>query len=164
MHKEDADYVINNRRYLPPGVNIDREYSKEMEEKRRELRPYLKAARRMPKYQCKCGLEGDALILKGTSYRVNELHKLPTELSGENISCISNSESYGFFGKLHPFSNFYQTNFIFQGYNYHSSKQMIQHLKASYFGAENIAEKIMNSQTALECKKLAREIAEYNQP
>ena len=34
MVKEDADYLLNNRSYLPNGVYIDREYSKETEEKR----------------------------------------------------------------------------------------------------------------------------------
>ena len=32
MVKEDADYLLNNRSYLPNGVYINREYSKETEE------------------------------------------------------------------------------------------------------------------------------------
>ena len=162
LHKDDVDYVVNNRRYLPEGVYVDREYTKETEEKRRELKPYLRAARHLPKYQRKCRLEGDALIILGTSYRTNDLEKLPQELHGENISCVPNRESYEFFGKLHPFSNFYATNFNFQGYEYHSSEQMIQHLKASYFGDEETAQKILNASSAFECKRLSKEIADYN--
>ena len=127
LHKDDVDYVINNRRYLPEGVYVDREYTRETEDRRRELRPYLKAARCLPVYQRKCRLDGDKLIILGTSYGINDLEKLPHELQGENISCISNQESYGFFGKLHPFSNFYPTKLNYQGYEYLSSEQMIQH-------------------------------------
>ena len=65
-NRKDADYLLYNRKYLPEGVYIDREYSKETEEKRKELRPYLRAACRMPKYQRKCRLEGDALCSKGS--------------------------------------------------------------------------------------------------
>ena len=102
------------------------------------------------------------MILLGTAYRVNDLEKLPQELHGENISCVTNRESYGFFGKLHPFSNFYATKFEFQGYDYHSSEQRIQHLKATYFGDEEQAQKILNANTALECKRLSKGIAQYN--
>ena len=161
-NKEDADYLIYNRRYLPQGVYIDREYSKETEERRKELRPYLRAARRMPKYQCKCRLDSDALIIKGMSYKTTELAKLPDDLKGENISCKTDKGTYGFFGKLHPFSNFYKASFVYQGLNYHSSEQMIQHLKASYFGDEEIATKILESKTALESKILSKEINDYN--
>ena len=125
---KDADYLIYNKRYLPQGVYTDKEYSKETEEKRKELRPYFKAARRMPKYHHKCRLDRDKLVIKGTSYRTTDLKNLPDDLKGENISSKTNTDTYGFFGKLHPFSNFYQTKFHFQGLNYHSSEQMIQHL------------------------------------
>ena len=163
MMKEDADYLLNNRTYLPSGVYINREYSKETEEKHRTLRPYFKAARKLPKYHKKCRLDGDTLVIKGVSYTVSDLHRLPEELIGENICSISDQNNYGFFGKLHPFSNFHETSFTFQGLDYHSSEQMIQHLKATYFGDEDTVTKIMEAPTPLECKKLAREIDNYNQ-
>ena len=127
-------------------------YSKETEEKRRVLRPYFRAARKLPKFHRKCRLEGDTLIIKGVSYTSNDIHKLPSELSGENICSISDPHSYGFFSKLHPFSNFHEALFTFQGLEYHSSEQMIQHLKATHFDDEEIATKIMESTTPLECK------------
>ena len=39
---------------------------------------------------------------------------------------------------------------------------MIQHLKATYFDTDNIAEQILASKTALESKKLAMDILNYN--
>ena len=78
--KEDADYVLNNRKYLGECVFIDREYCKETGEKRNILRPYLKAARQLPQFRRKCRLEDDTLVLKGLSYTTDTLHKLPPEL------------------------------------------------------------------------------------
>ena len=162
QYREDAEYILNNRKYLPQGVYVDKEYSKETEERRRILRPYFNAARKIPKYQRKCRLEGDTLILRGLSYRVEDIEKLPTELSGIRISSKTDNNSYGFFGKLHPFSNFYPSEFTFQGIKYHSSEQMIQHLKSTYFDDEETANQILQSSTANECKQLSREISNYN--
>ena len=113
LYKEDADYVINNQSYLPEGVYVDRQYSKETEEERRQLQPYLKAARRLPHYHQRCKLEENVLVIKGVSYTVDDIHKLPSDLSGECICSKSDPHSYGFFGYLHPFSNFYQTKLNF---------------------------------------------------
>ena len=162
LYKEDADYLVNNRSYLLQGVYMDRQYSRETEEERKQLRPYLKAARRLPHYHKHCKLAENVLIIKGVSYTVEDLHKLPPELKGERICSKSDLNTYGFFGHLHPFSNFHQVPFTYQGHTYHSSEQMIQHLKAVHFDADDIATRIMSTSTALECKNLAREIPNYN--
>ena len=116
----------------------------------------------MSKYHRRYRLEGDTLVIKGVSYTVNDINKLPNDLSGENISSISDRESYRFYGRLHPFSNFYQAPFKFQGSDYHSSEQMIQHLKATYFDDEETVDQIMYSDNTLDCKRLARNISDYN--
>ena len=162
LYKEDAEYLINNRLYLPEGVYVDKQYSKDTEEDRKKLCPYLKAARRLPHYNRCCKLDENVLVIKGVSYTVDDLHKLPVDLSGDHICSKSDPHTYGFFGCLHPFLNFYQVQFNFQGHTYHSSEQMIQHLKATYFDAEDIPEQILKTTNALECKNLARDIPNYN--
>ena len=162
QYNEDAEYILQNRKYLPPGVYVDKEYSKETEERRKILRPYLNAVRKLPKYQRRCKLEYDKLIIKGISYGTEDLNNLPEDLHGKNISSKTDKHTYGFFGKLHPFSNFYQTEFTFQGHRYHSSEQVIQHLKSDYFEDEEVTNRILNSETALECKHLSREISNFN--
>ena len=104
-------------------------------------------------------------MINGSNYTVDMLSKLPQDLHGENIKTCSTTDniSYGFFGSMHPFSNFHQTKFKFQGYEYHSAEQMIQHLKAVYFDDQDTASKIMKTKTALECKKLLKNILNYNQ-
>ena len=162
LYKEDADYLLNNRSYLPDGVFVDRQYSKETEEERKQLHPYLKAARQLPHYHRCCKLGENVLVIKGISYTIDDIHRLPPDLSGDRICSKSDPETYGFFGRLHLFSNFYQVPFKFQGNSYHSSEQMIQHLKATFFDADDIADQIMSTTTALECKNLARDIPNYN--
>ena len=81
---------------------------------------------------------------------VNDIHKLPSDLCGEKICTKNYSQSCGFFGQLHPLSNFHPTKFEYQGYGYHSSKQMIQHLKAVFYDVEDIAEQVLSMSNALE--------------
>ena len=65
--KEDAEYLLTNRTYLPRGIFIDREYSKETEAKRKILCPYFRAARKLLRYHGKCRLDGDKLVINGNS-------------------------------------------------------------------------------------------------
>ena len=162
LYKEDANYLLNNRKYLGKRIYVDREYCKETKDKRKILRPYLRAARRLPQFHCKCRLEEDTLVIKGLSYTTDILHKLPTELRGVNLNSKSMEHVLGFFGSLNPLSNFYPCSFSYKGHTYHSSKQYIQHMKSEYFDNKNTSAQILNSETALECKQLACEIHNYD--
>ena len=128
-----------------------------------KIETVFQSSQKLPKYHRKCRLSGDTLVIKGVSYTTSDLHKLPEELNGENICSISDQHSYGFFRKLHPFSNFHDAPFTFQELEYHSSKQMIQHLKATHFDDDETATKILEATTPLDCKRLARDIDNYNQ-
>ncbi|MCG8621437.1 MAG: NADAR family protein, partial [Proteobacteria bacterium] len=162
MNKEDAEYVLQNRKYLPEQVFVDKEYCQETEESRKVLRPYLRAARKLTKYQKKCKLDGDTLIIKGITYNVNTLDKLPDDLNGFNISSKSTNNVFGFFGNLNPFSNFHQTPFIYEDKRFHCSEQYIQFTKAIHFKDKQTSELILNATNAWECKQLSKEITNYD--
>ena len=163
LFKEDAIYLLNNRKYLGESVYVDREYCSETEEKRKILCPYLWAARRLPQFHRKCRLEDDTLIIKGLSYTTDTLHCLPVELRGINLNSKSTQDVLGFFGSLNPLSNFYPCKFTHKGHTYHSSEQLIQHMKAEFFEDTNISGQILNSKSVIECKQLSREIQNYDQ-
>ena len=57
LQKDDTDYIMDNKSYLPHGVYADREYSQETERKCKLLRPILKAARQHKDYQGRCKME-----------------------------------------------------------------------------------------------------------
>ena len=73
-----------------------------------------------------------------------------------------NPNTLGFFGALCPFSNFSSSEFIWNGHIYHRSEQYIQHQKAKYCGDTAAANNIMSCKMALQCKRVARNIENYN--
>ena len=91
----------------------------------------------------------------------NNLQQLPDKLKPMKVSSREDANTIGFFGELCPFSNFYEAEFIWNGYIYHSSEQYIQHQKAKYCGDTAAANEIMSCKTALQCKCAARNIDNY---
>ena len=112
MYKTDTDYILRNRKYLNSKVFVNKEYCKEIEDSRRKLRPYLTVARKLPRYLHKCKLENDVLVLRGVNYTTDDLHRLPTELSGFNISSRNENNVFGYFGSMNPLSNFHPAPFL----------------------------------------------------
>ena len=162
MYKLDAEYLINNWKYLSEGVFVDKEYCKETEECRRILRPYLRAARKLPRYHKKCRLDEDTLVLCGVSYTKDNLGRLPEDLSGFKSSSKTKDNKFGFYGNMNRFSNFYPCKFFRDGRAYNCTEQFIQFQKAKFFNADSVAENILLASSGLECKQLARDIPNYN--
>ena len=163
-YKGDADYILQNRKYLGSGVFVDCEYTPDTERSCRILRPYWNAARKLPKFHRKCRLNGDTLIICGLTYTKDDIHKLPEELNGFNLSSKQDEDHnvFGFFGNMNPLSYFYLCKFTHNGITYHLSEQLIQHKKSELFNDEATTAKILNVETALECKMLSKDIVNYN--
>ena len=161
-NKADADYIIHNRSHLPKGVFVDYKYSDETEAECRILRPIFRAARKHPDYKGKCRMDGGELVIKGLTYTSKTLHKLPVALSGFHVSGKSDGSTYGFFGELHPFSNFHPCKFMMGDQLFNSSEQFIQHQKAILFNDHATAEQILKCDTPRECKALARSISNFD--
>ena len=162
IQKHDADYVLQNKRYLPFRIFADREYSRETELQRRQLRPYLRAAQKLPQYNRKCKLEASTLVIKGTNYTVSTIHELPSELNAFNISSRKNSNVLGFFGKMNVLSNFYPCEFEHLGIKFNSSEQLIQYVKAEFCEDSTTAKQILECEDALSCKKVSKNINNFN--
>ena len=158
----DADSILEFKYYLSSGIYVDQEYSTDTERKRRILRPILRAAKMKPELRFKSRMELDKLVIDGKRYGIGDLDKLPQSISPVSVSTKSNDDTVGFFGELCPFSNFYQVKFNHQGQNYHSSEQFIQYTKAKYCNDHETAERIINTRSALACKKLGYTVQNYN--
>ena len=161
-NKNDAVNVLKNKKKLPKGVFVDKEYCKATEKERRLLRPIIKAARRMESYKGLCRMDGAHIVLDGKKYHRKNLHTLPDGLSVLDVTTKSNEDTIAFFGELNPFSNFHGCNFMCDGQNFHSSEQYIQWKKAELFGDTISMDHILNSEDALESKTIARDIKDYN--
>ena len=163
-YKGDANYTLQNRKYLGSGGFVDLEYTPETERSRQILRPYWNAARKHLKFHRKCRLDGDTLIIRRLSCTKDDNHKLQEELNGFNVSSKQDEDQnvFGFFGNMNPLSNFYMCNFTYKDVKYHSSEQMIQHMKSELFNDAEATSKILSAETPLECTMLSKDIANYN--
>ena len=158
QHKEDTDFIIDNRFDLAKGIYVDREYPADTEKKRKTLLPILKAAKRIPEYKRQSRLDDDKLVLKGRPYTVGMLNQLPDELNAFKVTSKEDAHTVGFFGEINPLSNFHESPFTHEGTQYISSEQFIQANKAKYFGDLDTYSMILGCTTSLECKILSKQI------
>ena len=157
-HKQDAEFILENRFDLPQGIYVDREYPFDIERKRKTLLPVLRAAKRLSNFRKQSWLEDDKLVLKGRIYNVNTLNQLPEELNVFKVTSKENENTIGFFGEINPLSNFYPSSFIHEGVQNISSEQLIQANKAKLFEDTETYNEILCCTTSLECKNLSKQI------
>ena len=108
-------------------------------------------------------MEGEYLKIRGIRYSVDDINKLPEELNSFKCTSRETPDVLGFFRELNPLSNFYNCEFKYQNLVFHSSEQLIQYNKAKHFRDNVTMAQILNASTPLECKRLAREIINYNE-
>ena len=157
-HKQDTEFILENRFDLPRGIYVDREYPIDIERKWKTLLPVFKAAKRLSNYKKQSRLEDDKLVLKGRSYNVNTLNQLPEELNVFKVTSKEDATTVGFFGEINPLSNFYPSSFIHEGTHYISSEQWIQANKVKFSGDIEMYNEILCCSTLLECKILSKQI------
>ena len=110
----------------------------------------------------KSKLDGGKLIIQGKSYSSKTVHLLPEPLTGYSVTSKESDSHIGFFDELNPLSNFHPAPLTHEGITFHSSEQWIQYQKAKLFSDNHIAQKILESDTALKCQCLSREIANFD--
>ena len=160
--KSDVETLYRNKKHLPKGIYVDREYTAETEKSRKILRPILRLAKSLPHYKGKCKMEEDYLVILGKKYTINTLHKLPSDINGFAASSRSDTDTTTFFGELNPFLNVHFSPFHINGKDYHCSEQYIEEAKVLHFNDTKTAEDILKAETAIECKNLSRGITGYN--
>ena len=161
-NKSDVDHLLRNKKKLPKDVYIDKGYSNSTEKECRLLRPILKAAQKIEKYKTKCRMDGTHLVIDGRHYHRHNLHTLPGELNTFDVTSDSNSDTLGFFGELHPFSNFHPCQFNCEGEEFNSSEQYIQWKKASFFKDYPTMTRILNCEDTMDRKETARDINNFD--
>ena len=108
-------------------------------------------------------MENDTLVIRGKYYTVNNLHQLPSEINGFRATSKPDEGTTCYFGELNPLSNFHPATFNYDGTQYHSSEQLIQHMKSQLFGDVTTEAAILATTNALDSKKEARNIRNYDQ-
>ena len=110
LHKQDIEFILDNRFDLPKGTYVDKEYPIDIEIKRKTLLPVLRAAKRLNSYKRQSRLDKDKLVLKGRVYNINTLNQLPDELNVFMVKSKENEHTIGFFGEINLLSNFYPSS------------------------------------------------------
>ena len=163
VHHEDVSFIMENRSYLSEGVFVNREFSAEVERKRRTMLPILRAARYIEGYKKQIRLEKDKVVIKGKDYDMGNIHDLPEDLNAFKVTSKENESVVGYFGELNPLSNFFPAPFNLNGVKYISSEQYIQASKANYFSDTDAYNQIMGCKTSVDCKELSRKIKGVDQ-
>ena len=160
-HPNTVNILLANKKMLPAGIFVDKEYSTETTKNRRILRPYFNAARKSTEFFKKCRMEEDVLILNGTRYTVCNLHELPEQLNGFHVNSRSDPQTYAYFGENNPFSNFHACEFTINGRTYINTEQYIQSEKAKHFKDSTTIQQILSAKSGLDCKRLSKNIKNY---
>ena len=158
VHHEDVAFIMENRGYLSEGVYVSREFSPEIERRRRTMLPILRAARFIDGYKKQIRIDKDKVVIKGKDYDMSNIHDLPEDLNAFKVTSKENEDVVGYFGELNPLSNFFPAKFTLGGVSYISSEQFIQATKAQYFGDIDVYNQIMGCKTSADCKDFARKI------
>ena len=158
VHHEDVAFIMENKSYLSEGVFVNREFSPEVERKRRAMLPILRAARFNDNYKKQIRLEKDKVVIKGKDYDMSNIHDLPEDLNAFKVTSKEDSCVVGYFGELNPLSNFFPAKFTLDGHNYISSEQFIQATKAEYFGDPDVYNQIMGCKHSVDCKDMSKKI------
>ena len=119
-------------------------------------------AKSIPKYREKTRLQGEKLIVNGTTYGVKDIANLPINLAAYKAVQKSDSTSIIFHGELSPYSNFHSAPFTIDGQQYPTSEHYIQYSKAMLFGDSVTANAILKADTPYEVKRLSYQINGVN--
>ena len=95
VYNEDCEHLLANKKYLPKGVYADKQYSEDIENTRRILRPVIRKARK-GKYKGLCRMERDEVIIEGRRYGLKNLHQLPKDISTFKCTSEETEDSIGF--------------------------------------------------------------------
>ena len=77
----DKELFLSCKHKLPAGIYANEEYPIHVKRMWDKLLPILKSAKSLPAYHEKSRLDGDKLLINGTRYSVDELDRLPTEIT-----------------------------------------------------------------------------------
>ena len=160
--REDKEFVLTLKRHMPPGIYADNEYPPHIKRCRDRLRPILQLAKKNPTYRDKSKLENDKLVINGTIYTLNDLHKLPEEFSANKAAERQNEEYLAFHGEFSPLSNFHPSPLKIGTQKFHCTKQYIQYKKATHFGDHLTANQIIQCADMFEVKRLGYRVSGFD--
>ena len=162
----DKSTIIENRKLLPDKIYTREDLPHEISLRRKELLPIFKLAKGKENYKnINVKLKQDKLVIGRSTYTIkpiNNLATLPQDLNPVSACERSDENSIIYFGKHHPFSNFYPCDLTINGEKYPTAEHYIQEQKALYFSNNALSIQIKSASSPAEAKSLAKNINNYS--
>lgn len=158
----DRSIILDKRQELPEGITVREDFPAEIEQRRNQLYPILKAARANLKYKGKCKMTVDKLVIHGRAYTTQDMDNLPEDLNPIKVCEKSNDSALVFFGQNHPLSNFYQSEFTADNITYKNAEQLIQSKKCEIFNDDIGHSRVMRSKNSHEIRKIGSRVKNFS--
>ena len=157
----DREFIMRDKKKLRDGIYVNEDFPREIDERRKVLRPILKLAISSGNYKGKVSLRYDKLILNSKVYTMNNLRDLPSDVDPAKIGSREGNNVTAFIGIHNPFSNFYPARFKIDNTTYNSAEQFIQASKAQLFDDDETHHKIMQTVNPFEIKRLGGTVKNF---
>ena len=157
--KDKLKVIRQKQKFRESGILVVEDFPVEVIQRRKMFSPVLTAAYRS---NHKAHLSVDKLILDGKPYTVGDLDKLPQELQPNNLSTITKGGITAFYTLHSKLSNHHPCSFDIDGTTFQSVEQFFMFKKASLFGDDVTAEKILKTTDPAVAKSLGKKIHNFN--
>ena len=107
-------------------------------------------------------MRDDKLILNGSSYTLDKLNQLPSQLQPQNVFTKTRDDKIAFYSKHSPLSNHHSSPFTVEGIDFNTNEQFLMYLKAVFFNDELQAKQILDTQDPAIQKCFGSKIKGYN--
>lgn len=151
--KKDILQAAKKLKGRQPALYINEQFPREIENKRRLLRPLLKMARER---QMKATLVYDKILIDGKLYAADKLYELPFDMG--SISTRVTGDTIMFSGGLSIYNNLYPQSFVLGGITYSCSEQFFQHAKATFMGNKAAAAAILMESDPVAMKRIGNSV------
>ena len=161
-----------NKRSTLAGSNIwiKEDYPRDIEERRKILWPYARAARmgdpRNPKGRISVSLKMDKLMINNQAFTTENIDNVPEYVKSrvENPpSTIKMNDVTIFFTKSSPFSNFHRCEFEIDDVKFSSVEQYLCHKKALMFDSAEAAQEVLEIDDPKSQKDRVKQLANFDE-
>lgn len=165
-HFRDKTYVLKStseiRRCCEFPIRITEDYPQEILTQRKILLPIFHAAKKQVPPNTRVQLIINQLHIGSKSFDVDNLDKLPPELSPHNIASPSTDNTVAFFTQNSAFSNHHKCSFMVDGVVYSSGEQWLMAKKALLFNDKAKAKQIMTESDPVKIKGHGKNIIGFD--
>lgn len=133
------------------AIRVKEDLPRDFNEKRRILYPFMLKAKQLGK---RAHFVADKLMIEGTRYGADALEAIPNEFTLEEASCKQTENTFVFFGKSCPLSNFHSSPFTLNGQSFFCAEQYYQYMKCLHFHKEDKAHKVLAAKRPDVCKRI----------